>query len=114
MKLLADHPLVLLAAAMIVFLAASSTLRAFAGGGAAWLIVAALLLYCVGNLMMVPLMQANGMAVAIAVSAVLQLLMSALVAVTVFGERPMTIQWAGIAMGTLSVVLILWPQLVKQ
>ena len=39
---------------------------------------------------------------------------AALVAVAFFGERPMVVQWAGIGMGTLAVVLILWPQLVKQ
>ncbi len=113
MKLLVENPVPLLGVAMIVFLAAASSLRAYAGGGATWLVVAALLLYCVGNLMMVPLMKANGMAVAMAASAVLQLLMSSLVAVAVFGERPLAIQWGGIALGTLAVVLILWPQMVK-
>jgi glucose uptake protein len=112
-KLLAINPILLLGIAMLVFLAAASSLRAFAGGAALWVLVLALALYCVGNLMMVPLMKANGMAVAMSVSAVLQLVMSSLVAVTAFGERPLTIQWAGIALGIVAVTLILWPQLVK-
>lgn len=113
MKMLADNPLMLLAAAMLLFLGAASSLRAYAGGSGIGWVVAALLLYCVGNLMMVPLMKANGMAVATAASAVLQLLMASLVAVIVFGERLLAIQWAGIGLGTLAVVFILWPQLVK-
>ena len=112
-KALSAQPVLLLGIAMLVFLAAASSLRAFAGGAALWVLLLALVLYCVGNLMMVPLMKANGMAVAMSVSAVLQLVMSSLVAVTVFGERPLTIQWAGIALGIMAVTLILWPQLVK-
>jgi small multidrug resistance pump len=112
-KLLADYPVFLLSVAMAVFLAASSCLRVYAGGAALWVLVLALALYCIGNLMMVPLMKANGLAVAMSVSAVLQLVMSSLVAVTIFGERPLTIQWAGIGLGIVAVTLILWPQLVK-
>ena len=112
-KLLSISPILILGIAMLVFLAAASSLRAFAGGAAIWVLVLALALYCVGNVMMVPLMKANGMAVAMSVSAVLQLVMSSLVAVSVFGERPLTVQWAGIGLGIVAVTLILWPQLVK-
>lgn len=112
-KLLAINPVLLLGIAMLVFLAAASSLRSYAGGATLWVLMLALALYCIGNLMMVPLMKANGMAVAMSVSAVLQLVMSSLVAVTAFGERPLTIQWAGIGLGIAAVVLILWPQLVK-
>ena len=112
-KILAANPVLLLSIAMLVFLGAASSLRSYAGGAAIWVLVLALALYCIGNLMMVPLMKANGMAVAMSVSAVLQLVMSALVAVAAFGERPMTIQWAGIGLGIIAVVLILWPQLVR-
>jgi small multidrug resistance pump len=111
MKLLAAYPIALLGAAMAVFLAASSCLRVYAGGSAMWVLLLALALYCVGNLMMVPLMAANGLAVAMSVSAVLQLLLATLVAVVAFGERPLTVQWAGIALGVVAVTLILWPQI---
>ncbi|MCU0832549.1 MAG: hypothetical protein MUC58_13760 [Rhizobiaceae bacterium] len=113
MKLLAANPILTLALAMAVFLAAASSLRAYAGGAALPVLLLALLLYCVGNLMMVPLMKVSGMAVAMSVSAVLQLLLSVLVAVSVFGERPLTIQWAGIALGVAAVTLILWPEFEK-
>jgi glucose uptake protein len=110
---MADHPLLTLALAMAVFLAAASSLRAHAGGAGLWLLLLALALYCVGNLMMVPLMKASGMAVAMSVSAVLQLLLSTLVAVSMFGERPAPVQWAGIAFGVVAVTLILWPEISK-
>ena len=79
MKMLADHPLLTLAIAMLVFLSAASSLRAYVGGSGWWILALALALYCIGNLMMVPLMKTNGMAVAMSVSAVLQLVMSSLV-----------------------------------
>jgi small multidrug resistance pump len=110
---MAANPILTLGVAMLVFLAAASCLRAFAGGAAAWVLLLALALYCVGNLMMVPLMKAQGMAVAMSVSAVLQLLLSTLVAVAAFGERPLAVQWAGIALGVAAVTLILWPQIAK-
>jgi small multidrug resistance pump len=112
-KMLADHPLLTLGIAMVIFLGAASSLRSYAGGAAVWVLLLALALYCAGNLLMVPLMKANGMAVAMSVSAVLQLLLSTLVAVTAFGERPLTVQWTGIALGVVAVTLILWPQIVK-
>ena len=113
MKFLAANPIPTLALAMLVFLLAASSLRAFAGGAGAWVLVFALALYCVGNLMMVPLMKSQGMAVAMSISAVLQLVLSALVAVVAFGERPLSVQWAGIGLGIVAVTLILWPQIAK-
>ena len=98
-----------LGAAMTIFLAASSLLRRYVDVQALWLVLAALALYCIGNLMMVRLMREGGMAVAISVSAVLQLLMANVVAIAVFGERPTLVQFAGIALGGVAVVLILSP-----
>jgi glucose uptake protein len=94
---------------MVVFLTASSALRAYVAQGQVWIVLVALALYCVGNLMMVRLMRESGMAVAISVSAVLQLVMATLVAVLIFGERPAPVQWAGIALGVVAVALIVWP-----
>ena len=98
-----------LGAAMMVFLAASSFLRRYVDLPALLLLLVALALYTLGNLMMVRLMREGGMAVAISVSAVLQLLMANLVAIAVFGERPTLMQAAGIALGAVAVVLILSP-----
>ena len=102
--------LIWLGGAMVVFLAATSSLRAYVGQGQVAWVVFALCLYCVGNLMMVRIMRDSGMAVAISVSAVLQLVLATLVAVTVFSERPTGLQWAGIALGVVAVGLIVWPQ----
>ncbi|MCB1332409.1 MAG: hypothetical protein KDK26_01875 [Roseivivax sp.] len=98
-----------LGAAMVVFLLASAALRSYVGGAGAWALVGALVLYTLGNLMMVRVMREGGMAVAISVSAVLQLLMANAVAMVWFGERPAPVQIAGIGLGALAVALILWP-----
>jgi glucose uptake protein len=98
-----------LATTMTIFLAATSLLRRYVDVQALWLVIVALALYCIGNLMMVRLMREGGMAVAISVSAVLQLLMANVVAIAVFGERPTLVQFAGIALGAVAVVLILSP-----
>ena len=101
--------LIWLAGAMLAFLAASSLLRGYVDSGRAMQVVAALVLYTAGNLMMVRLMRDGGMAVAISVSAILQLVLANLVAMTAFGERPGATQVAGIALGIVAVALILWP-----
>jgi small multidrug resistance pump len=98
-----------LGAAMTVFLAASATLRRYVDVPQLWILIFALVLYTLGNLMMVRLMREGGLAVAISVSAVLQLLMASLVAMAVFGERPTPTQLAGIALGAVAVLLILSP-----
>jgi small multidrug resistance pump len=60
---------------------------------------------------MVQVMRESGMAVAIALSSVLQLVLATLVAVVVFGERPTGLQLAvGIGFGIVAIALIAWPQ----
>lgn len=102
--------LVFLAGAMAIFLTAASALRAYVSTGQVWLILASLALYGAGNLLMVRLMRESGMAVAISLSSVLQLVLATLVAVVVFAERPTGLQWAGIALGLVAVALIVWPK----
>ncbi len=99
-----------LAGAMAVFLAATSALRLYVGTSQLAVLAGALLLYCVGNLMMVRIIRDSGMALAVSVSSVLQLILATLIAVMVFGERPTTLQWTGIALGVVAVALIVWPQ----
>jgi glucose uptake protein len=99
-----------LGGAMVVFLVASSALRYYVSAGQITVLMGALLLYCVGNLMMVRIMRDSGMALAIAISAVLQLVAATVVAVAFFGERPTGLQWVGIMLGVVAVALIVWPQ----
>ena len=99
-----------LLAAMAVFVTANSTLRAYAGSSHLPTLLGALLLFSVGNVMMVRLMRESGLALAISVSSVLQLLLISLVAFAWFGERPTGLQMAGMALGVVAVVLIAWPQ----
>ncbi|MBY6112915.1 hypothetical protein KUW09_06760 [Mameliella alba] len=97
-----------LGGAMAVFLAASATLRAYIDHPRVLLLGGALVLYTLGNLMMVRLMREGGMAVAISLSAVLQLVLAALVAFVFFGERPLPLQMVGILLGVVAVALILF------
>lgn len=99
-----------LGTAMLVFLTASATLRHYVDNSKIWVLVLALCLYTLGNLMMVRLMRESGMAVAISVSAVLQLVLASAVGITLFGERPTALQAAGLALGVVAVALIIWPE----
>jgi len=97
-------------AAMGVFVLANAVLRTYAGSGHLPTLIGALILFSLGNVMMVRLMRESGLAVAIAVSSVLQLLLIAAVAFLWFGERPTGMQMAGMALGVVAVTLIAWPQ----
>ncbi len=97
-----------LAAAVVFFLCAAAALRSFVDSDWLPMLLGALVLYTAGNAMMVPVMRAGGMAVAISISAVLQLVLATLVAFWLFGERPGPAQMAGIVLGIVSIALILW------
>lgn len=99
-----------LLSAMVVFVGANTVLRTYAASGFLPTLLAALVMFSVGNIMMVRLMRESGLAVAIAVSSVLQLLLIAAVAFLWFGERPTGMQMAGMALGVVAVALIAWPQ----
>lgn len=98
-----------LAGAMAVFITANSVLRAYVGNGQLWVLFGALALFTLGNLMMVRLMRESGLAMAISVSSIVQLVIIGLVAWFVFGERPTGMQMAGMALGVVAVALIAWP-----
>ena len=101
--------LVWLAAATAAFLGGSALLRLHVETEGRAQLLVALVLYTAGNLMMVRLMREGGMAVAISVSAVLQLVLANAVAFGLFGERAGAMQAAGIALGVVATALILWP-----
>jgi small multidrug resistance pump len=102
-----------LAGAMAVFVAGNTVLRAYSANSQTWVLVAALCLFTVGNLMMVRLMRESGLAVAISVSSIVQLVLIGIIAWFVFGERPTNLQLTGMALGVVAVALIAWPTTVK-
>ena len=104
-------PLIIwLVGAMAVFVTANTVLRAYSANAQVWWLVGALCLFTLGNLMMVRLMREGGLALAISVSSIIQLVVIGLVAWVVFHERPAGLQMAGMALGVVAVALIVWPQ----
>jgi glucose uptake protein len=99
-----------LAVAMGVFVLANSSLRGYAASSHLPTLIGALALFTLGNLMMVRLMRESGLALAISLSSVIQLVLISAVAFLWFGERPTAMQLAGMGLGILAVVLIAWPQ----
>lgn len=102
--------LIWLAAAMAAFVGANTVLRSYAHSGVALMLASALGLFLVGNLIMVRVMREGGLALAVAISSVVQLVLLALIGVVLFGERLSPLQMAGVALGIVSVALIAWPQ----
>lgn len=99
-----------LAAVMAIFMTAASSLRIYVDRPSVWLLVLAIGLYTAGNLMMVRVMRESGLAVAMSLSAVLQLVLINLIGLLIFGERPTTMQVGGITLGIVAVTMIVWPQ----
>ena len=95
--------------ATAVFVAANGVLKVFAVKGGVPVLLGALALFCLGNLLMVQVMKANGLGLAIALSAVFQLVAISVMAIFVFGERPTGLQLAGMALGCVAVAMIAWP-----
>ena len=99
-----------LCGAMAVFVTANSVLRTYAASSWWPTLIGALALFSLGNVMMVRLMRESGLALAISISSVAQLVLISAVAVLWFGERPTGLQLAGMALGVAAVALIAWPQ----
>jgi drug/metabolite transporter (DMT)-like permease len=98
-----------LGAAMATFLGAATVSRAYVDNGKLWVLLASLALYCIGNLMMVKLMREGGLGLAISASAIAQLVLINVIAFFLFGERLSAVQTAGVALGVLSMALMLYP-----
>ncbi|MEY4697258.1 MAG: hypothetical protein RIT14_1686 [Pseudomonadota bacterium] len=99
-----------LGGAMTAFVAANAVLRAYAGSGQWPMLAAALGCFLVGNLMMVRLMRESGLALAVSISSVVQLVLLTLIGVWWFGERLTAMQVSGVVLGIVAVALIAWPQ----
>ncbi len=98
-----------LAAAMVIFLSAATASRAYIFSSNVAVLILSLALYCVGNLVMVKLMREGGMGLAISASSIVQLVMINVIAFAVFGERLTAVQMLGVALGIVSMGLMLLP-----
>ncbi|WP_284165408.1 hypothetical protein [Frigidibacter sp. SD6-1] len=93
-----------------VFMAANSALKIHATNGGWAMLIGALALFCIGNTMMVQVMRGSGLGLAIAMSVVFQMVAISLLAMVAFGERLTGLQWAGIGLGVVAVLMIAWPK----
>lgn len=98
-----------LAGAMVVFLSAATASRAYIASSNMLLLALSLILYCGGNLMMVRLMREGGLGLAISVSAIAQLVIINIIAFLLFGEKLSNAQLAGVGLGVVAMVLMLFP-----
>ncbi|MDX3927077.1 MAG: hypothetical protein QHC90_14880 [Shinella sp.] len=92
-----------------VFIAAGSSSRAYVGSSNILFLALAMGLYIVGNLMMLRLIREGGLGLAVSLSVVTQLVLVNIIAFLFFGERMNTTQLAGVALGILSMGLMLMP-----
>jgi small multidrug resistance pump len=95
-----------LVAAAAVFIAAAASAKLYVLDPRWAPLVAALSLYTVGNLMIIRAMREVGLALALSVSAVAQLVAVNVIALAIFRERLSGPQYAGVALGILAVALI--------
>lgn len=93
-----------------VFMLANSLLKTYAAGGRPLILVAALAAFCLGNWLMVRVMQGNGLGLALALSLIFQLVAVTVIAFVVFGERPSALQLAGVVLGVVAIAMIAWPK----
>jgi glucose uptake protein len=98
-----------LAVAILIFLVAASVSRVYATDGRLFIVVIAMTLYVIGNLMMVRIMREAGLGIAISIATIAQLILINVVAYIFFQERPAPLQLAGIALGVISMALIMLP-----
>ncbi len=98
-----------LAAAVAIFLIAASTSRLYVADGRLLVLALAMALYVVGNLLMVVAMRGMGLGIAISAATIGQLVLINVIAFAVFHERPAPMQLIGIALGVVSLALILVP-----
>lgn len=99
-----------LAASTAVFMVANTWLKTYATGGKPLMLLAALAAFCLGNTLMVKVMQGNGLGLGLALSLVFQLVAVTVIAALWFGERPSPLQLLGVALGVVSIALIAWPK----
>jgi glucose uptake protein len=101
---------VVLAVAVPMFVIAAMIQRFYIADGRMFLLIAALVLFTIGNALMVLVMRDMGLGVAISIATIAQLILVNIIAYALFEERPAPMQLAGIALGVVSMILILMPR----
>jgi glucose uptake protein len=101
--------LAILAVAIAIFITAASLSRLYVSDGRILFVVLAMTLFTVGNLLMIRIMREIGLGLAVSLATFAQLMLVNLVAFTFFQERPAPLQVAGLALGAVSMLLILLP-----
>ncbi|WP_309083350.1 hypothetical protein [Chelativorans sp.] len=101
----------LLSLSTLMFIAAASSAKTWALSANSWFwLLLTLGLYTIGNLIMLRLIRDMGMAVALSLSAVVQLVAVNLVALFFFGERVAPLQGAGLVLAVIAIAMITLPQ----
>jgi glucose uptake protein len=95
--------------AMVIFISGATASRAYIANNNILVQIIALLLYCIGNLMMVRLMREGGLGLAISASSIAQLVVVNVIAFIIFGERLSLQQLAGVSLGIVAMILMLYP-----
>jgi glucose uptake protein len=98
-----------LVGAMAIFIGGATASRTYIASNNMFVLLLALVLYCIGNLMMIRLMREGGLGLAISASSIAQLVVVNIVAFVVFGERLSLPQLAGVGLGIVAMVLMLFP-----
>lgn len=96
--------------AVPIFVFAASLQRLYLSNGRMALVVIALILFTIGNALMFRVMRDMGLGMAISVATIGQLILINLIAYFFFQERPTQPQLAGMALGLVSMVLLLLPR----
>ncbi|QRM57011.1 hypothetical protein F3Y30_19600 [Sinorhizobium sp. BG8] len=95
--------------ATAVFIGAATASRAYLNNSNVLFLLFSMALYIVGNLMMLKVMRDGGLGLAVSLSAVTQLILVNIIAFAVFGERLNGTQIAGVALGVVSMCLMMLP-----
>ena len=101
--------ILLLLGSSAIFMAAASASRAYITTDNWLWVLLSMCLYVTGNLIMIRIMREGGLGLAISISAIVQLILVNVIAFAAFSERLTNIQMAGVGIGVIAMVLMMWP-----
>jgi glucose uptake protein GlcU len=99
--------LALMVLAAVIFVGAAAGAKLYALEPAWWRLGGTLALYSAGNLVVVRVLREVGLALAMSLSSVVQLIVVNVIAVLVFRERLTGPQYAGVVLGVAAVALMM-------